>query len=322
MRILITGSEGVLGSTLKTLLRDRGNEVYGCDLKHSHDPDVMRADISERRQITRVFDKFQPELVYNFAAEFGRNNGQDYYEQLWKTNCIGTRNVIEECIHNRVTLAHASSSEAYGLAEKYTSGLLDEGLLDKFPPQFHNEYALSKWTNERQISMAVRNNNLNAVIFRFFNVYGPPELYNPYRSVVCQLAYKLLAGFPIQITKDGFRSHCWIGDWANAVGNLVGELDTIAFQKEWWGAGGAEYTPVFNIGGDDYTSIEELYQMLVEVIKPKNPDVRFIDTEKNNTATKRPDNELSKVWLGFQSRTSLAYGLEETVSFLRKHYGL
>lgn len=322
MRILITGSEGVLGSTLRNTLEDKDHEVYGCDLAHTDRQDYMRADISERRQLARVFDSFQPELVYNFAAEFGRKNGQEYYEDLWRTNCLGTRNVIEECIRIGATLAHASSSEAYGLSELYTNDNLSESLLDKFPPQFHNEYALTKYTNERQITMAVRNDSLNAVIFRFFNVYGPPEIFSPYRSVVCQLAYKLLAGLPVTVTKDGYRSHLWIGDWATAVGNLPDELNTMAFCAPWPGSGQTPYTPVFNIGGDDYTSIEELYNMLVEIIDPANPQVTFVDTEKNNSATKRPDNHLSKEWLSFESKMPLREGLRRTVSFLRAAHGL
>lgn len=314
MRILITGSEGVLGSVLKEELRNRGHVVFGCDLFHSDDPQYMRADISERRQVTRVFEAFEPQLVYNFAAEFGRKNGQEYYEQLWKTNCLGLRNVIEECVLDSATLAHASSSEAYGLAELYNAGeKLDEGLLEVFPPQFHNEYALTKWTNERQITMAARNNGLKAVIFRFFNVYGPPETFSPYRSVVCQLAYKLLANKPIQITKDGYRSHLWIGDWANAVANLANSLDK--FLPEYG-------VQAVNIGGDDYTSIEELFNRLMDIVKPENPKVTFIQSEKDNTAVKRSDNTLSKRLLGYETTMNLNEGLKQTVEFLRRAHGL
>lgn len=322
MRILITGSEGVLGSTLRNVLRRKGHTVFGCDLMHTDDDQYMRADISDRRQLARVFDIFGPELVYNFAAEFGRKNGQEYYEQLWQTNCLGTRNVIEECLRVGATLAHASSSEAYGLAEKYTDGDLSERLLDVFPPQFHNEYALTKYTNERQITMAVRNHNLNAIIFRFFNVYGPPEMFSQYRSVVCQLAYKLLANLPLTVTKDGYRSHLWIGDWAETVSNLPNELNNLAFQRTWPGSAGTPYTPVFNIGGDDYTSIEELYNMLVEIIKPTNPNVTFVASEENNSAAKRPDNSLSKLWLGYKAMMPLKDGLVRTVDFLRDVHGL
>jgi dTDP-glucose 4,6-dehydratase len=323
MRILITGSEGVLGSVLRKKLIEKGHDVYGCDLMHTDDPKYMRADISERRQIARVFDVFNPELVYNFAAEFGRNNGQDYYEQLFKTNMTGTQNVIEECIKHRATLAHASSSEAYGLSEQYTNGSLDEGLLDKFPPSFHNLYALTKYANERQIHTAARNDNLNAVVFRFFNVYGPPEMYSPYRSVVCQLAYKILTNKPLTVTKDGYRSHLWIGDWANAVASLPESAGHFGLNKYWEGSAETPRAPTFNIGGDDYTSIEELYNLLVNIIKPPvRPNVTFVSTEENNTATKRPNNNLSKFWLGFKSEMHLRDGLEETVRFLRSVHGL
>jgi dTDP-glucose 4,6-dehydratase len=313
MRVLITGSEGVLGSVLKKELRDRGHDVYGCDLFHSCDPKIIRADVGERRQIARAFDFSKPDFVYHLAAEFGRNNGQEYYEQLWKTNCIGTRNVIEECIRTKAVLAHASSSEAYGLAELYTSWDLHEDLLDEFPPQFHNEYALTKWTNERQVTMAVRNGKLSAAIFRFFNVYGPPERFSPYRSVVCQLAYKLLKGLPVTITKDGFRSHLWIGDWVKPVANLA---------ERFWDLDGSKIkSKVFNIGGDEYTSIEELYNRLVAIIQPVSPKVTFIKTEANNCATKKPNNYRSKFLLDHDPSTSLDFGLKQTVSFLRSQYG-
>jgi dTDP-glucose 4,6-dehydratase len=313
MRILITGSEGVLGSVLKKELRDRGHDVYGCDLFHSFDPKIMRADVGEYRQLARVFDFAQPEFVYHFAAEFGRNNGQAFYEQLWKTNCIGTRNVIDECLRTKAVLAHASSSEAYGLSERYTNYDLYEDLLYLFPPEFHNEYALTKWTNERQVAMAMRNGGLSAAIFRFFNVYGPPERFSPYRSVVCQLAYKLLKGLPITITKDGFRSHLWIGDWVEAVANLADNFRLIEAQPE---------PLVFNIGGDEYTSIEELYNRLVEIIHPKSPRVTFIETEPANCATKKPDNSRARRLLNHDPSTSLDFGLRQTVDFLRGQYGL
>jgi dTDP-glucose 4,6-dehydratase len=312
MRILISGAQGVLGSVLVEDLRKRGHDVYGAGLRHSHDPKFVRADIRERRQVQAAFDFAKPDLVYNLAGEFGRNNGGEFYEQLWETNCKGTQNVIAECIRSNSILAHASSSEAYGLAEDYTSGDLTEDLLDRFSPQFHNIYALSKFTNEKQIATAVRHSGLKAAIFRFFNVYGPPERFSPYRSVVCQLAYKLLKGLPIRITKDGFRSHLWIGDWVKPVANLADRFSSLVGK-----------TPmVFNIGGDEYTSIEELYNRLVEIIHPSSPNVTFVATEVANCATKKPDNSRAKIWLRHEPSTSLDAGLKQTVAFLRSQYGL
>ena len=74
-RILITGSEGTLGRKLRAELESRGQRVFGCDLKHDEKPSHMRADISDYRQLERVFEGAKPDVVYSLAAEFGRNNG-------------------------------------------------------------------------------------------------------------------------------------------------------------------------------------------------------------------------------------------------------
>lgn len=97
MRILITGSHGVLGTALKRELRNRGHQVFGCDLTHSDDPQEIRADVADYRQLEKAFNFSSPDVVYHLGAEFGRTNGDRFPEQLWKTNCLGTHNVIDLC---------------------------------------------------------------------------------------------------------------------------------------------------------------------------------------------------------------------------------
>ena len=59
------------------------------------DPLYARCDVGEFRQLERVFETLGPfDYVYHCAAEFGRWNGEDFYETLWQTNAIGTKNVI------------------------------------------------------------------------------------------------------------------------------------------------------------------------------------------------------------------------------------
>ena len=330
MRIFITGIAGVLGSVLANELRGRGHEVFGCDLQHSSDPNVVRADVADARQLSnafRAFDDYKDyDLVYHLAAEFGRKNGQEFYENLWRTNCIGTRNVIEECVseHNNYPLVFASSSEAYGLSELYNDGKpLREEMLDTHPPQFHNEYALSKYTNERQIFTAVRNDGLKAIMLRFFNVYGPPERYSPYRSVVCQFAWKMLNNMPLTVNREGRRSHLWIGDWAHTVAGIADKFLLERFfdfhsDRNWPGAGGTAGVPVFNIGGAEYESIEALYDRLKTLIPESTSTVVYQDSEPAKSATKQPNNLMAETWLNHMPLMSLQAGLEKTVADLRK----
>lgn len=326
MRILITGSEGVLGSTLKKELRRRGHNVFGCDLMHAPDEQVQRADIAERRQLARVFEMSKPDLVYHFAAEFGRMNGQEYYEQLWRTNCIGTRNVIEESINAKAKMVFASSSEAYGMADDYAPKGQDfqERWLDLYAPQFHNEYALTKYTNERQITMAARNDKLDAVILRFFNAYGPGEPYSPYRSVVCLFTYRLLKGLPITVYRNYYRTHMFINDWCQGVANISREdvFSSIGFNKNWDGSGGTEYVPVFNIGGEEYESVEALTNKIIKLIGGTKSEITYLDAEKANVVSKKPNNLLANLWLDHNPSTTLDQGLPPTIDWIREKYGL
>lgn len=326
MRILITGSEGVLGSVLKTELRRRGHDVYGCDLMHASDPQYMRADIAEGRQLARVFDWSKPEVVYHLAAEFGRKNGQEFFEQLWRINCTGTRNVIEECLRHKAVLAFASSSEAYGAADDYAPQSQDflEEWLDKYAPQFHNEYALSKWTNERQIFMAARNEGLKAVVFRFFNAYGPGERYSPYRSVVCLFTYRLLKGLPITVYKNYYRTHMYILDWVKGVANLAddGRLFDLFRRPGSWPGSGDSGVPVFNIGGREYESVELLKDKIVDFIGGSKSEIAYLDAEKANVVSKKPNNYMAQFWLDHDPVTTLDDGLPPTIEWIKKEYSL
>src|SRR5688572_3133648 len=106
-KVLVTGGLGTIGRGLIAELRSKGHEVYSVDLSHGEeevgfslrtdvvDPRYARCDIGEFRQIERVFRKWGPfDYVYNCAAEFGRWNGEDFYEQLWRSNAVGTKNLI------------------------------------------------------------------------------------------------------------------------------------------------------------------------------------------------------------------------------------
>src|SRR2546427_696761 len=127
MKILVTGGLGTVGSGLIRQLRARQHHVISCDRSHQPDevgfslrtdvrgPLYARCDVGEFRQLERVFERLGPfDYVYHCAAEFGRWNGEDFYETLWKTNAVGTKNVIRMQERLNFKLIHFSSSEGYG----------------------------------------------------------------------------------------------------------------------------------------------------------------------------------------------------------------
>lgn len=311
MRIFITGVDGTLGRVLRRELQYRGHEVFGCDLHHDADPCIERADVTEYRQLERAFRKARPDVVYHLAAEFGRQNGEAYYEQLWRTNCLGTRNVIECCLNQNAKMVFASSSEAYGEVDGYAASSEDyrEEWLEQYAPDFHNEYALTKWTNERQIRIAKRHRGLQAVILRFFNAYGPGEYYSPYRSVVCLFIYRLMRGLPITVYRGSRRDFMWVDDWARTVATVAERFDQ------------ATIYPGINIGGSESVSIAELKDRVLELLGGSASEIRYLDAEKTNVKAKKPDLTIAEQILDHRPDTTLSEGLPLTVGWMKEQYG-
>jgi len=159
-KILVTGGLGVVGSGLVKKLKQQGYDVVSCDLCHGEfekgfgvktdidKPFYARCDIGEFRQIDRVFKEIGPfDYVYNCAAEFGRWNGEDFYETLWSTNVVGTKNIIRLQERHHFKLIHFSSSEVYG----DWPDLMVETVMDEHEVKQLNDYAMTKWVNEMQI---------------------------------------------------------------------------------------------------------------------------------------------------------------------------
>lgn len=304
-RVLITGSLGALGTVLTRELRTRGYDVWGCDLNHNHDPQYRRCDIAEYRQLARVMDAVKPDLVYAFAAEFGRLNGDDFAENLWKSNTLGLHNTIELCKEHNAHLVFASSSEAYGMLAD--AEILEESLLDNRVPEFHNIYALSKYCGEHQVRIGIRR-GLSATILRFFNAYGHHEFYSPYRSVVCLFIYRLLHSLPITVYRNYRRTFLYVDDWANTVANLAD-----CYKRLPNGV-------AINVAGEESYTVEELKDMILDQIGGSDSVISYLGKETANVTDKHPDNTRAKLLLNHNPVVGLAEGLAKTITWQREVY--
>ncbi|HSA54624.1 MAG TPA: NAD(P)-dependent oxidoreductase [Gemmatimonadaceae bacterium] len=300
-RILVTGCAGTLGTPLVAELRRRGHDVWGCDLQHQEDPQYRRADIAQYRQLEAVFEnKF--DYVYHLAAEFGRLNGEEYYETLWRTNVIGTRHVLELQRKHGFRLIFASSSEIYG--DRHEEVLHEDIPLQKSLIQ-HNDYATTKWVNEVQIMNFERRYGSECMRLRFFNAYGPGERYHNYRSVVCLFAYRALHDLPYQVYEGYHRVFMYIDDF----------IPTLARACERFVPG-----EVFNIGGEEYRSVRELSDLILRCCGKTDRFVTYLPEDRHNVQNKRPDISKAKAVFGHDPSTPLEVGIPATVEWMRATY--
>ena len=303
-RILVTGSKGTLGTPLVKELQERGHEVWQCDLQHQRDANYIRADISNYRQLQRVFEANQYDYVYHLAAEFGRINGEEYYDTLWETNVIGTRNILEWQKRVGFRLIFASSSEIYG--DKVQGALSEDVPLNQSIIQ-QNDYAVTKWVNEVQIMNFEKRYGNECVRLRFFNAYGPGEFYHHYRSVVCLFCYRALFNIPYQVYEGYHRVFMYIGDFIPTLANVVDN-----------------FIPgeVFNIGGQEYRSVHELSDLILNHLGLDDNIVEYLPEDKHNVLNKYPDISKASKTFSHNPKVTLEEGIPNTIEWMKSTYDI
>ncbi len=283
-------------------LRGRGHEVWSLDRVHAPGPNYVRCDVGIYRQLERVFESHPFDLVYHLAAEFGRWNGEDFYETMWHSNAIGTKNVIRCQERFGFRMVFASSSEVYGDWE----GLMAEDVLDRHPIRQLNDYAISKWVSEMQIMNSAECFGTESVRIRLFNTYGPGEPYSEYRSVICKFVYHALHDMPYTVYLDHHRTSTYIDDAVRTIANIS-----------------ENFKPgeVYNIAGDEYHDIKTLSDMILAYLGKDDRRVEYVEFEKHNTRNKRADNSKAKRDLGLQCTVTLEQGIPLTIEWQKEVYG-
>lgn len=132
MKIIVTGAAGFIGAGVSSALLNRGDSVIGIDnlneyydIKLKQDrlslltPDknfkFIKADISDKDQISEIFEKNHPQRVVHLAAQAGVRYSLVNPHAYIDSNIQGFLNILEGCRHHAVEhLVYASSSSVYG----------------------------------------------------------------------------------------------------------------------------------------------------------------------------------------------------------------
>jgi len=303
MRILLTGGLGAIGTFLTQELRGRGHEVWILDRMHHHDPQYIRADVGEYRQLANIFQKISFDVVYHLAAEFGRWNGEDFYETMWKSNVIGTKNIIRLQEKHGFKQVYFSSSEVYGDYD----GIMNEEVMDNVAIRQMNDYAISKWVGEMQVRNSADMYGTETVRVRLFNTYGPGEPFSEYRSVICRFVYCALHDLPYTVFLDHTRTSTYITDMARTLANISDR-----------------FVPgeVYNIAGTDYHDIKKVSDLILREVGITDTRVSYKEAEPFTTRNKRVEVDKAVAELSHETRVGLDEGIAETVAWMRDYYSV
>jgi dTDP-glucose 4,6-dehydratase len=262
----------------------------------------LRCDITKYRQLEHIFKEHSFDYVFHAAAEYGRWNGEDFYENLWLTNAVGTKNLLKIQEQKNFRLIFFGSAEVYG---DYT-GVMKEDVMDTIPLKQMNDYAISKWVNELQIINSATMYNTESVRIRLFNVYGPGEHYTPYRGWIPKFIYKGLHDEPYTVYSGHKRTLEYIEDITRTISKIPDNFK----------AG-----EVYNLGGDTQYEIKKVSDLILKILNKDDSKVSYREGEPFTTKIKTPDSSKAKKDLNFKLTIPIEEGLKRTVTWFKEQYG-
>ena len=142
-KILITGSQGYIGSHLIQMISDR-YDIYKLDLRDPTNPLDIRSDFS--------FD-IEFDAVIHLAALVNVSKSTKYPEEYFNTNVNGTINVLKKLKYKNFVFASTGSA----------AGML-------------SPYGISKRMAELVVEDFCKINQKDFTMFRFYNVTGSDNL--------------------------------------------------------------------------------------------------------------------------------------------------
>ena len=300
-RVLVTGGSGFIGSNVIEELR-KSYKVINFDLKTSKNIEVEQiiGDIRDKELVEQVVEKC--DVIVHLAAQVSVPLSIDYPQKTLEINVQGTQNIIDAAHKFGIKrLIIASSAAVYGEAS-------DLPLKEESAGQCLSPYAQSKWENETQIMLA-RENGLEAVALRFFNVYGPGQSTDgAYAAVIPKFVEMLTNGKQPVIYGDGLQSRDFVHvkDLVRAIENLL--------VCDWNLVDGHAY----NLASQSQTTILDIIGLINTSIENINPDFNTLGPnfeQSRKGDIKHSFADITKITniLKWTPSVKLSQGLEELV---------
>lgn len=260
MKILVTGCAGFIGSDLTEYFLNRGHEVIGLDnFNNYYDPKIkefnilefkdspkfmlFRTDITDRKELWKVFDENKIDGIAHFAAYAGVTQSNADPNTWVFNNIDGTSNLAEFAIKKKVkSFVLSSTSSVYGSnPTPYREDMSTDGPLGIYPA--------SKKADEVLLYAYSSCFNLNVSILRFFNPIGPrlrPDMAIPKLVRAAEYGYT----FTLYQGTESSRDYTYIENMAQAVETCL----TKPFKYE-----------ILNIGNARPVTLKELLESVQRV---------------------------------------------------------
>lgn len=331
--ILITGGAGFIGSNFVSyyllsnlevhlvnldLLTYAGDKENLKEIENNERYTFIKGDVCDRNLLVSLFDKYDFQGVYHFAAESHVDNSIENPAAFIKTNIFGTFTLLDvaknhwmESPHEfkkdfvNARFLHVSTDEVYG-------ALGNKGLFTEETSYSPNSpYSASKASSDFIVRSYFHTYGMNVVTTNCSNNYGPNQ---HDEKLIPTIIRKAINGEKIPIYGNGKN----IRDWLYVLDHCKGI--NLVFQK---GDSGETY----NIGGRNERNNLYIANKICELLDEKKPkkdsykmQITFVKDRPGHDFRYAIDATKLESNLGWKSDENFESGIKKTIDwYLQKH---
>lgn len=309
-KILVTGSDGFIGSHLTEMLLKEGHQVKALsqynsfnywgwldDISHPN-LEVLSGDVRDPHYCKHISKGI--DVIYHLAALIAIPYSYVAPDSYVDTNVKGTLNICQAAKENGVKrVLVTSTSEVYGTA-------LYVPIDEKHPKQPQSPYSASKIGADAMAMSFFNAFELPVTIVRPFNTYGPRQ---SARAIIPTIISQIAGGAKqiklgdltptrdFNFVKDTCRGFIQLASCQEAIGEEV------------------------NIASNYEISMRDTLELIAKIMKS---DVQFVEDEQRLRPAKSEvfrlwgDNTKIKALTGFEPEYSIEKGLTETINWFVK----
>jgi UDP-glucose 4-epimerase len=308
--ILVTGGAGFIGSHLvDRLIKEEPSNLVVVDnfflgreenLSHARKTlptlKIYRMDASNLASMHQLVEMENIQVVFDLAT-IPLPTSLHFPAWTVETNISIATTFCElarwGCIE---TLVHCSSSEAYGTADYVP--------MDEFHPlRPRTPYAASKAAADQIVFSYWRAFNIDAVLIRPFNTFGPRQNPGSYAGIIPIVIQRVRRGEPIEIHGDGeqTRDFIFVREISEAFVRIYEETNTRG--------------KVINVATGNETSVNTLVANLLQVMDKPNHPVVHTDPRSGDVRRHCGDITLAKELIDFEASGLTDLNMEETLEW-------
>jgi len=330
--IIVTGAAGFIGSHLSKRLLKEGYQVAGIDninnyystqlkedrltLLEDENFTFYRTDLENLESINKIFEKHEPNIVINLAAQAGVRYSLENPHAYIQSNIVGFTNILEACRHFNIEhLIYASSSSVYGantIKPFTTNDNIDHPL---------SLYAATKKSNELMAHTYSHLYNLPTTGLRFFTVYGPwgrPDM------ALFLFTKAIVNGESIDVFNHGemMRDFTYIDDIVESITRLTKR--PAKPNNDWSGTNpdpGSSYAPykVYNIGNNSPVRLMDFIEA-IETKLGKKAKKNYLPLQPGDVPETYADVTDLIRDIDFQPQTTIQEGINEFIDWYVNYY--